>query len=134
MSVPCCGLQWHGACGVVCCWCCCWDLDIAVNDVLAVCVGECSSELLHVASHSRLRQRSASLELLVQFTMLRVLEHQIHVGRVEEVSVQPQYVTMAQMALNFHFAPQLRLHSVSIQLLYAQHLHCTDKSAVLMAC
>ena len=99
------------------------DLYVAMYDMLAVRVRERCGELLHVTRHCVLGQRSASLELLIQLSVLRVLQHEIHAARVEEVCVQSQYVPMPQMALNLHLAPQLRLDPVPVQLLQVQHLH-----------
>lgn len=102
--------------------------DIPVDDVFGVQVEQSVCHLLDVLGSLFFCKPARFPQVSVQLALGRILQDQIDPPVVVKVSIQPEYVGMPQVGLDFHLPPQLLLHLALLQLLLVEHLEGDDEA------
>ena len=108
-------------------------LDVAVDDVLLVAVGQGLAEVGNVPGRGALGEAAAVGQLLVQFASGTVLEDEVDPLGVEEVAEHAEDVAIAQVGLDLDLAAELVLDAGLEQLGLLQDLESNDVLGTLLA-
>ena len=101
-------------------------LDVAVDDVLRVAVGQGLAEVGDVPGRGALGEPAAVGQFLVQLASGTVLEDEVDALLVEEVAEHPEDVAVAQVGLDLDLAAELMLDAGLEELGLLQHLEGDD--------
>ena len=86
-------------------------LDIPVDDVFRMEVGEGVCHLVDIDGATALREGTKLCELLVELALAGKLEHQENTFLVVEVTVETQYIGVSKVLLDLDLATDLLLHA-----------------------
>lgn len=101
-------------------------LDVAMNDMLRVQVGQSISHLINVSCAPFLAEVPLPIELTIQFALRRELEHKKYALPVVEIAIQPQNIGMPEVLLYLNLATSLLLDLVLHNFVFVEGFKSED--------